>query len=143
MPGPQFATPHPVHPSKPPKRFTVAQANKTLPLVKRIAQDVIHSHEHASELQANLPTMTGKEMQAAQSDLDTTMERLQSLVDELGSIGCELKDPATGLIDFVGRHEGRDVYLCWKLGEETIGHWHELKGGFASRQPITSLAEGE
>ena len=55
----------------------------------------------------------------------------------------ELKDYQTGLIDFIGRHEGRDVYLCWKLGEEQITHWHELNAGFAGRQPVETLKETE
>ena len=46
-----------------------------------------------------------------------------------------------GLVDFIGRHEGRDVYLCWKLGEERITHWHELNAGFAGRKPVLA-AEG-
>jgi len=144
MPGPQFATPQPVHPSKPRQRFTLEQANKTLPLVKRIVQDVVNSHEHAAELQAKLAAgLTGKDMQAVQTDLEGTLEHLQGYVDELAGIGCELKDYATGLVDFVGRHQGRDVCLCWKLGEETIGYWHEVKAGFAGRQPVASLVEGE
>ena len=48
-----------------------------------------------------------------------------------------------GLIDFTGRHKGRDVCLCWKLGEETVGYWHEMDAGFAGRQPIATLREIE
>ena len=46
-----------------------------------------------------------------------------------------------GLVDFIGRHQGRDVYLCWKLGEAAIAYWHELQTGFAGRQPVSSLQE--
>jgi hypothetical protein len=28
------------------------------------------------------------------------------------------------------------VYLCWRFGEDRIGHWHELDGGFAGRRPL-------
>ncbi len=71
------------------------------------------------------------------------MTKLEDFVDELSEIGCELKDYQTGLIDFVGRHEGRDVYLCWKLGEERITHWHEVDTGFAGRQSVSKLRENE
>jgi hypothetical protein len=64
-------------------------------------------------------------------------------VDELTSIGVELKDYQMGLVDFIGRHQGRDVYLCWKLGESKIGFWHELHTGFTGRQPVASLREGD
>ncbi len=73
--------------------------------------------------------------------MDAAIDRLSQLVDELAEIGVELKDYETGLVDFVGRHEGRDVYLCWKLGEEKITHWHELNTGFAGRKPVSQLQE--
>jgi len=62
-------------------------------------------------------------------------------VDELGSIGVELKDYESGLIDFPGRHQGRDIYLCWKLGEDKVTHWHELHSGYAGRQSTNTLEE--
>jgi len=74
-----------------------------------------------------------------QAQLDACMTKLEDFVDELSEIGCELKDYQMGLIDFVGRHDGRDVYLCWKLGEEKITHWHDLETGFAGRKPVSTL----
>jgi hypothetical protein len=144
MPGPSSFTPRPINRSVPRKRFTAQQANKTLPLVKRIVGDIVAMHESALELQEKLESSRDtKSAPAAQSRLDAAMDRLKDLVDELSGIGCELKDYQTGLIDFVGRHQGRDVYLCWKLGEEKIAYWHELNAGFAGRKPIALLQEGE
>ena len=37
-----------------------------------------------------------------------------------------------------GRHEGRAVCLCWRLGEESVSHWHEVDAGFSGRQEITA-----
>jgi hypothetical protein len=48
-----------------------------------------------------------------------------------------------GLVDFLGRHKGHDVCLCWKLGEDAIEFWHEIQTGFAGRQPISQLHEEE
>jgi hypothetical protein len=48
----------------------------------------------------------------------------------------ELKDVEQGLLDFPHEREGRVVYLCWRLGEEGIGWWHDLDVGFAGRQPL-------
>jgi hypothetical protein len=56
----------------------------------------------------------------------------------LDELGVELKDPALGLIDFRSLRDGRVVYLCWRIGEPSIGYWHELDAGFASRKPIWS-----
>lgn len=54
-------------------------------------------------------------------------------IDELGVI---LKDLEVGLVDFPAHHNGREVYLCWRLGEDHIRWWHEMDSGFAGRQPL-------
>lgn len=144
MPGPSFFTPRSVKPSVPPKRFTLAEANKTLPLVKRIVGDIVRTHEIALDLQAKAERLRdAKEQAKVQVELDPVMDRLQNFVDELSEVGCELKDYQTGLIDFIGRHQGRDVCLCWKLGEDKIAYWHEINTGFAGRKPVSSLNESK
>jgi hypothetical protein len=50
--------------------------------------------------------------------------------------GCELKSLEPGLVDFYWERGGELVYLCWQEGEESIGFWHPLSGGFAGRQPL-------
>ncbi len=141
MAAPQFSTSG-TKPSKSRRRFTLQQANKALPLVTRIVRDIVNTHERATQLQAKLEESTGRES-ALQSQLDSALEQLQDYVDELGSIGVELKDYESALIDFPGRHQGRDIYLCWKLGEEKITHWHELHSGYAGRQSTSTLEEAE
>jgi hypothetical protein len=142
MPGPSFSTPRSVKPSVPKKRFTLIQANKTLPLVRRIVGDVVRTHEQALQLQAKLELVEdSKQTSAVQGELARTLEHLQSFVAELTEIGCEIKDYKSGLIDFVGKHQDREVYLCWRLGEDKIHFWHELSAGFAGRKPIATLVE--
>ena len=141
MPGPQSFTPRPVRPSRPKRRFTLAQANSALPLVRRIVGDIVKTHGLVLRLQAEMDKSSGKEQAAAQGRLDQSVGKLEEYIDELSEVGCELKDYQVGLIDFVGRHESRDVYLCWKLGEETIAYWHEMNTGFAGRQPVATLKE--
>ena len=144
MPGSPSFTPKSVKPSISTKRFTVAEANKTLPLVSRIVADIVKSHDRALQLQAKLEAEpNSKSAGANQAELDKVMDRLQSFVSELADIGVELKDYQTGLIDFVGSHRGRDVYLCWKLGEDKIAFWHEMNTGFAGRKSVNALDERE
>ena len=104
---------------------------------------VVSANELATGLQAKLESSNhaGQEQQQTETELERKLDRLQNLVDELSEVGCELKDYQTGLVDFVGRHQGRDVYLCWKLGEGKIAYWHELQTGFAGRQPVSVLDE--
>jgi hypothetical protein len=139
----QSATPKSATPSRPRRKFTLQQANATLPLVKRIVGDIVRSHGAVTKLHKHVENATGKQQTEFQSELERTIERLQEFVDELAEIGCELKDFPSGLVDFIGRHQGRDVCLCWKLGEERIAHWHEIQTGFAGRQSITTLHETE
>ena len=144
MAGPQSFTPRPVRRSRPKRRFTLAQANSALPLVRRIVGDIVKTHGLVLRLHAEMEQAAGAREQAAtQSKLDESVTRLEDFVDELTDVGCELKDYQVGLIDFVGRHQSRDVYLCWKLGEEKIGYWHEMNAGYAGRQPVSTLKEAE
>ena len=69
-----------------------------------------------------------------QSEIAAAVQALRAAIEELLEFGCELKDPDTGLIDFLSLRDGREVYLCWRLGEERIRFWHDLEGGFAGRQ---------
>ena len=80
-----------------------------------------HLHEHMMKLQRELALHA---------------QNLRELADELALSGCELKDPDRGLIDFLSLREGREIYLCWYLGEERINYWHYLHTGFAGRQPL-------
>ncbi|HET7638522.1 MAG TPA: DUF2203 domain-containing protein [Ktedonobacteraceae bacterium] len=71
-----------------------------------------------------------------QKDLAMQAQRLRTLANELATFGCVLKDPDKGLIDFLSLRNGREIYLCWFLGEERINFWHYLDTGFAGRQPL-------
>jgi hypothetical protein len=61
---------------------------------------------------------------------------LRVAFEALQAFGCELKDPDSGLIDFLSLRDGQEIYLCWLLGEERIAFWHDLQTGFAGRQPL-------
>lgn len=68
------------------------------------------------------------------------VERLVEVSQEIESKGILVKDLDQGLIDFPHiRENGEEVYLCWKLGEETIGYWHRIPDGFAGRKGIQEL----
>ena len=67
----------------------------------------------------------------------TDLMRLQSYLHKIQESGCVLKNLEEGLVDFPHLREGREVYLCWKYGEDDIRFWHEIDDGFAGRTPIT------
>jgi hypothetical protein len=129
------------------KYFTVAQANATLPLVQAIVQDIAllarDLQERHERLRRVLPSKGAgigdahrEELLQVQADFDRDRERMEEYEQELRNLGVELKDYNTGLIDFPCWMDNREVYLCWKLGEPDIGHWHEVDAGFAGRRKL-------
>ena len=141
MASPQSITPKPAPASRPRHRFTLDQANQSLPLVRRIVADIVRTHEEISHLQQQLELAKHSQQAGIQERLQLSLGHLQDYMDELTEIGCDLKDYRLGLIDFIGRHHGRDICLCWKLGEPSVEYWHEINTGFAGRQPVSMLRE--
>lgn len=66
------------------------------------------------------------------------LSEFRETLEEICQEGCELKDLESGLIDFPTIWEGREILLCWKLGESEVEHWHELEAGFDGRQSLTT-----
>lgn len=62
-----------------------------------------------------------------------------SIMEKLTKLGIFVKDAAVGLIDFYSKHEGREIFLCYRYPEERIEFWHELNDGFPGRQSIEIL----
>jgi hypothetical protein len=61
---------------------------------------------------------------------------LKADVEYLAAQNIVLRDPETGLIDFPGERDGRAVFLCWRLGEDRVEHWHEVESGYLGRKPL-------
>src|SRR5690349_20667028 len=95
------STPQRATPSRPARKFSLEQANRALPLVKRIVADIVRTHALAAGYREALERTSGaKEVKLVQQELDSSIDRLQDLVDELSDVGLELKDYETGLVDF-------------------------------------------
>lgn len=130
-----------------PRYFTRAEAEALLPRVEPLlrelqsmARELVHTLETLAALQEKMRG-NGHAHLAEYRQLQERSEELRAQAEaragELQAMGIELKDIASGLIDFPALREGRPVYLCWRLGEgERIGWWHELDAGFAGRQPL-------
>jgi hypothetical protein len=129
------------------RTFTVTEANATLPYVRAVVRDIAelaHELRDRHERLARLPPgergspseAHREELLQAEAEIERGQERLQEFERELRQIGVELKDYFTGLVDFPSLHNGRLVYLCWRLGEPEVAHWHELDAGFAGRQRL-------
>jgi hypothetical protein len=132
------------------KLFTVDHANRTLPLVRRIVEDVVREHQRWQETIAELDVLVVE----ARSDLPDPRivaleRRAQSIASEidafqaeLDSLGIQLKDRRIGLVDFPSELDGRRVLLCWRLGEPSVQFWHDEDAGCAGRQPLSPTLVG-
>jgi hypothetical protein len=131
--------------------FRVEEANRMLPLVERIVGDVVRQWETVQALEHRLSAVSRKnssragdlyaeEVAQSQAEFEREKARLSDYIEELNSLGVELKG-FDGLCDFPSLRDGREVYLCWRLGEPQVAHWHEVRSGFAGRQPIDQPRE--
>lgn len=138
-------------PSSGKKYYTIDEANAALPLVKAIVKDIVELgrdlHDRHERLARLLPSEGGsvddahrEELEPMQAEFEHGQERMRELIDELSSLGVELKDYRIGLIDFRAWMQNREVYLCWRLGEEEVAHWHELDAGYTGRQRLRAAA---
>ena len=68
------------------------------------------------------------------------IDQMQAGVARIDALGITLRDIESGLIDFPALVNGRQVCLCWRLGEDDVEWWHEMTSGFSGRQPLIDLA---
>ncbi len=120
--------------------FTVEEARQLLPSLKELmGQVMVISHrleeyrEVVQQLADSASSNTGGPEGTAYLDIVIS---LQSCLTQLQETGCVLKSLQDGLVDFPHLKEGREIYLCWKYGEEDIRFWHEVDEGFAGRTPL-------
>ena len=121
------------------KLFTVDHANRTLPLVRRIVEDVVREHQRWQETIAELDlrrrrgalrhpaTRASTRSSASAQDIAREIDAFQT---ELESLGIQLKDRRIGLVDFPSELDGRRVLLCWRLGEPYVQYWHDEDAGY-------------
>lgn len=69
-------------------------------------------------------------------EFNELVDEFNDWIKQVEHTGAILKDVDQGLVDFYGLVEGKMVFLCWKLGEPIVAHWHEIGSGFAQRKEI-------
>ena len=130
--------------------FNVDEANRTLPLVRRIVEDVVRQHRVwrekileldlvSSSARAEEPRLRAEVLEKEAQDLAREIDGYQKELEELG---IQLKDRRLGLVDFPSELAGKRVLLCWRLGETEVQFWHDEDAGYSGRQPLqpTSVA---
>jgi hypothetical protein len=131
-----------------PRYFTLPEAEALLPEVEQALREALfHKSEYQSaddELNRHTQRirMAGGSrvnpgpLLAIRARRDTSAAALKEIFERMNTWGVQIKDLDIGLIDFLTRYHGREVCLCWKLGEDKIRFWHGTEDGFAGRKPI-------
>lgn len=131
-----------------PKYFTREEAERVLRDVELLLREAIRlkaQFQEADDILKSIAreiTMRGgmavnrEQMSETQKQRDSSVTRLQAAMEAIQEKGCLVKDLDTGLLDFPTLYKDREVYLCWRLGEQRIDFWHGVDEGFRGRKPI-------
>lgn len=136
-----------------PREFSLDEANALVPTLHRLMRLQMLRQQHLEESLAELHELTGQlprelavlvddspDVVSLKTEISDLMEEVDRGWSEVHALGGVVKDPRIGLIDFYGRLDGRQVFFCWRFGEESISHYHEIDEGFGGRKPLPQVA---
>jgi hypothetical protein len=133
--------------------YAIDEANAALPEMERILTALRDQREElialrdrvvaASPPDDETPTPgTAEKIRLLRLGMQGLIDQMQAGVARLVEMDITLRDIAGGLIDFPALVTGRPIWLCWRLGEPAVEHWHPLDEGFDSRRPLGELPTG-
>jgi hypothetical protein len=131
--------------------FTISEINALIPDLSDLVGDQLREQ---SEIEHGLAELTrlsgstpqsleaapgdGSEVRKLKRELKQRIQRYEAGWARVQTMGGVVKDPQTGLVDFYGRVGEKLVWLCWRYGEDSLSHYHELESGFSGRRPLTA-----
>jgi hypothetical protein len=130
--------------------FTLLEAEALLPSIEAYLRRLLQLKKEHEQISTQLHLINQRIMLAGgmvppreqivelKAQKEAAARGLKETVEAIHETGCQVKDVETGLIDFPTLYRGKEVYLCWKLGEEGIGYWHRVEDGYQGRRPIDS-----
>ena len=130
------------------RHFTLAEARALLPTVGRLIRESVHSKgryqqgdNYMQDLAQRILMLGGISVDTATAEKwkaqrDSSAQALKQSLEKIEEIGVVVKDLDVGLVDFPTLYRGEEVYLCWRMDESDIAHWHGVHEGFAGRKEI-------
>jgi hypothetical protein len=130
------------------KTFTLDEAHSLLPVVESLLRRAMEGKRSAEQVDSGLSDLARRihlsggmrvdvgAVSRQRTEMEDHLQRARESVAEIDSIGVQVKDLDTGLIDFPCRVDDQVVLLCWRVGEPAIEHWHSMDEGFQGRQPV-------
>ena len=133
--------------------YAIDEANAALPEVDRILTALRDQRAELIDLRDRVVAASPDDGEPATEEdaenLRLVRLKMQGLIDQMQAgvarlvdLDITLRDISTGLIDFPALMSGRHIWLCWRLGESEVGHWHRHDEGFSNRRPLTELPTG-
>jgi hypothetical protein len=132
--------------------YAIDEANAAIPDVERILvalrdqrEDLITFRDRAIGLtpeEGEAPAEAAEELRRIRLRMQGLIDQMQAGVARLIEMDITLRDIQSGLIDFPALLSGRPIWLCWRLGESEVRHWHGHDEGFSSRRPLDELPAG-
>ena len=129
------------------RSYTVSEANSALPWVRETITELRDVQRNiqisglvmqrlAAHQRRRSGAVVGEDIRLAEQAISRGRRRVSELVYDMTERGIELRDLSYGLVDFPGMRDGQTVWLCWRMDEAEVGHWHSIDTGFANRQPL-------
>lgn len=134
----------------PGRLFTPQDANDALAVVRPLAELLVglrHTWRTANARRAELGAVVQgnggglgtSDFAELEAELEAVGAEIERCLAQLDEAGVQVKDLDSGLLDFPARHEGREILLCWQVGEDRVAYWHGIEEGFAGRKPIEQV----
>jgi hypothetical protein len=130
------------------KTFTLDEAQSLLPVLESLLKRAMEGKQAAEEVETGLTEISRRiylsggmrvdpgKVASLRAEMENHLQRVRESIAEMDSIGVQVKDLETGLLDFPCRLDDQVVLLCWRMGETAIEHWHTTDSGFKDRQPV-------
>jgi hypothetical protein len=127
-----------------PRLFTVDEANALLPEIRQKVSRMkdaltrVRAEIEKASREANLPPWSPEltEKLTERGVASRLVREVRTLIEQINDHGCLVNGPEAGLVDFPCLMGSEIVFLCWKLGEPRVGHWHRIPDGFAGRRTL-------
>ena len=121
------------------RHFTREEANALLPQLTAMLSQLQDSKDELTDAEAHealseaAPANGGGE---EGRQVGVAFLEVRRLLETIEQSGIVLRDIDRGLVDFPAVKDGREVYLCWALGEDDVGYWHDMDAGYGGREPL-------
>ncbi len=130
------------------RTFTYKEALSLLPVLESLLRSSMEAKDEIQEIDREFSQLGERvfvnggsfvdvgHWAKRRAERDKSVEKAKNAIAEINAVGVQVKDLDVGLLDFPCDVNGEIILLCWKVGEETITHWHGMEEGFAGRKPI-------